>query len=383
MHPSVQFAVYDTSRDAVIMQTRRVQTIRDSFAQLFDRPLAAGLHKLRHQEGAFELRGYISRIEHAHVSKDFQFLYVAGRPVDYPRLHKLLSTFFKRCYKWVVQGGQSQYEAAKTVGRAGSDKWATAAPNKHPVYILDVAVDASQYDVLFGPDKTAVEFQDHLALLRCVEGALRTFIAKTHPVLSTIDEIWRDFRPRYSASRLPAESFLQRRDEPTEDACATSSGVRTSSSSGTTSDHNGPPTKRRRKMTATPSFAVELECFRSPSRPSTRTPAPADRSRTMTTTSSTACVDFAVPMSLPMPSAKAKTATRPVEDFVQQWVDRHQTMQPRVASTKHINALRKGATGMQVAVRQPNKISRDMLSRLRVLSQVDNKFIAACVDGTL
>ena len=128
---------------------------RAAISAIFGAKLLGELTPLSGADGAFAVDGYISRPRagDGRRSGDRQFLFVNKRPVDFPRLSRLLNDAYRA---------------------------ATARSECFPVAFLNVTAPTDAYDINVTPDKRTVLFGEEAVLLALVKMLLeKLFSAET------------------------------------------------------------------------------------------------------------------------------------------------------------------------------------------------------------
>ena len=126
--------------------------LRASISAVFGAKLLSELTPLHATAGGIEVRGFISRPRAGDGRRagDRQYLYVNGRPVDFPRLARLLNEAYRH---------------------------ATARAECFPVAFLDLRAPSDSYDINVTPDKRTVLFADEARLLSVVRTMLEELFA--------------------------------------------------------------------------------------------------------------------------------------------------------------------------------------------------------------
>ena len=189
VHPHVEFSLVDesTSRTVFRQCQRANATLKQSFHAVFGRNRSWNLVASARSFpalGGLRVDALCTTAGHGARSKDLQLVFVNRRFVRSPRIQKLMNTLlttneFRHRHgvdgreallsPGVSSGGVSSGVSGSYCGVKRSVSRATSGLANYPVYMLCLTLEAWQYDVLSGPDKTRVEFWDLDGLLNALQ----------------------------------------------------------------------------------------------------------------------------------------------------------------------------------------------------------------------
>ncbi|RVE57184.1 hypothetical protein OJAV_G00213420 [Oryzias javanicus] len=167
MHPSVSFTLKNDSTGAMMVQLPKAKSTYHRFLQIHGLTRAEKLGEICHTYKQFEAEGYLGR--EGHYNNSLQFLYVNERLMLKTRIHKLLNLLLRRLrQKPDTSDGSHVLKSPKN----------KQTHELFGVYVLNIKCSYSEYDICFEPAKTLIEFKDWEEVLLCVEEAVKTFLRR-------------------------------------------------------------------------------------------------------------------------------------------------------------------------------------------------------------
>ncbi|XP_060685004.1 DNA mismatch repair protein Mlh3 [Hemiscyllium ocellatum] len=175
LYPGVSFTVRDEASSAVggslVVRLPKVSNLQARFAQIHGPQQAATLGCIQHSSNGIQLSGFISR--QGHHNKAQRLIFVNRRLVLKTRIHKELDSLLKR--RSLICRPEPG-----TGSRGGSDL--------HPVYIININCDRSQYDACWETNRTLLEFTDWNQLLSLLEEGVQAFLRQEQLLVDPIEE---------------------------------------------------------------------------------------------------------------------------------------------------------------------------------------------------
>eukprot|EP00061_Rhincodon_typus_P011867 g37210.t1 len=175
LYPGVSFTVRDEASSvaggSLVVRLPKVRNLQARFAQIHGPQQAATLCRIQHSSNGFQLSGFISC--QGHHSKAQRLVFVNQRLVLKTRIHKELDSLLRR-HSLICQPEPG------TGPRGGSDL--------HPVYIININCDRSQYDACWETNKTLLEFTDWNLLLSLLEEGVQAFLRQEQLLVDPTEE---------------------------------------------------------------------------------------------------------------------------------------------------------------------------------------------------
>ncbi|XP_078419513.1 DNA mismatch repair protein Mlh3 [Cetorhinus maximus] len=175
LHPGVSFTVRDeasaTAGGSLVVRLPKASSLQVRFAQIHGPQKAAALGRIQHTSGGFQLSGFISR--QGHHSKAQRLVFVSRRLVLKTRIHKELDSLLRR---------------HSLICRPEPGTGPRGGPDLHPVYIINIDCDRSQYDACWETNRTLLEFTAWNLLLGCLEEGVRAFLLQEQLLVESIEE---------------------------------------------------------------------------------------------------------------------------------------------------------------------------------------------------
>lgn len=130
----------------LVMQTKGT-CLRDNIAGVLGGTMFKKLQEVDSQSDIVQIKGYISKVDvgSGRSSADRQYLYLNSRPVDIPKISKMINIIYK-------QFNLTQY----------------------PIYVLNIIVRPDSYDVNVTPDKRTVYLENELHVISFIKDVLET-----------------------------------------------------------------------------------------------------------------------------------------------------------------------------------------------------------------
>ncbi|XP_069771966.1 DNA mismatch repair protein Mlh3 [Narcine bancroftii] len=163
LNPGVSFTVRNdaSAGGSLVVRLPKANSLTARFAQMYGGQKAAALGHVQHSSGCFQMTGFISR--QGHHTKAQRHVFVNGRLVLKTRIHGQLDLLIRR-HSLICQLGPC-------IGSRGG-------PDLHPVYIINVSCDRSQYDACWETSRTLIEFTAWDQLLNCLEEGVCAFLLR-------------------------------------------------------------------------------------------------------------------------------------------------------------------------------------------------------------
>lgn len=141
----------------VLVNSPAVEDRRGNIASIFGISLAKELLEVSYSEDGIAVKGFISKPYQARNDKNQQFIFVNGRAVRNNEIAKAV------------------YDAFHSILFA----------NKHPVFILEIALDPEKVDVNVHPQKSEIKFDDRERIFKIILKAIKETLEKNNliPVL--------------------------------------------------------------------------------------------------------------------------------------------------------------------------------------------------------
>eukprot|EP00741_Cyanophora_paradoxa_P016212 tig00000042_g15651.t1 len=356
--PHVAVSLSDAQRGAFVLRTRRVNAVPIRFGELFGRARGDRLRPVQDVEtGPLRVTGFCTPPPDGHSSKDLQFLYVNRQAVHGTPLHRIANRLYQQSFvagRW----GSAPAGGRPSPGRSAAQQSREAGEGSFPMFVIFITCPTSWYDMEVGPDRTAIEFSDWYPLSEALSSSLAPLFARPpDPATPPSDSSPYFFSPSPSSSR-------KRRPSENEEEGGTSPGP--------------PPARPRR-------FDLLLSRAAGPAPPPAASPPPSP------------------PPPEPPPSLeKERGGTASLDDLLRTWGGGGgaggRFLAPRepaipdagaalaaAGSSQRRAAFSSSSSSGPGPAGAPITLSRDSLSRLRLVGQAADRFIVALdpLDGTL
>ncbi|KAF3701276.1 DNA mismatch repair protein Mlh3 MutL protein -like protein 3 [Channa argus] len=168
MHPSVSFTLKNDCTGAMMVQLCKAKNTYQRFVQIHSLGRAQKMREISYSLGGFEVIGYIGR--EGHYNNSLQFLYINERLLLKTRIHKLLNLLLRRLSSSTQKNDSPDGQSAI---RSPKHK---RSQELHGVYVINIKCSYSEYDICLEPAKTLIEFKDWDGILLCIEGAVKAFL---------------------------------------------------------------------------------------------------------------------------------------------------------------------------------------------------------------
>ncbi|XP_043556150.1 DNA mismatch repair protein Mlh3 [Chiloscyllium plagiosum] len=175
LYPGVSFTVRDEASSAVggslVVRLPKVSSLQARFAQIHGPQQAATLGCIQHSSNGFQLSGFISR--QGHHNKAQRLIFVNRRLVLKTRIHKELDSLLRR---------------RSLICRPEPGTGPRGGSHLHPVYIININCDRSQYDACWETNRTLLEFTDWNQLLSLLEEGVQAFLRQEQLLVDPVEE---------------------------------------------------------------------------------------------------------------------------------------------------------------------------------------------------
>ncbi|KAJ7988638.1 hypothetical protein DPEC_G00311290 [Dallia pectoralis] len=167
MHPSVSFSLKNDCTGTMVMQLSKAQNTYYRFVQIYGLGRAQKLAEIGHSHAQFEVSGYIGK--KGHYNNTLQFLFVNDRLLLKTRIHKLLNLLLRK-----VGSSTRLIDSPGTPAVRSPQR--TRGAELHAMYVINIKCHYSEYDICFEPAKTLIEFKVWESLLACIEETVKAFL---------------------------------------------------------------------------------------------------------------------------------------------------------------------------------------------------------------
>jgi DNA mismatch repair protein MutL len=148
------------------------EELRLRIARLFGRPFADELVPAEGKELGLVVSGFVSKIDTARRTREYQYFHVNRRPVQQPLLAQALAAAYRE----------------------------SLPPGRHPAAILSVSIDPEFVDVNIHPTKREVRFSPERTVFASIESAVRRAV-RSEPGLPPF---WGSGAPRSGPAGAPS-----------------------------------------------------------------------------------------------------------------------------------------------------------------------------------
>ncbi|KAI6105925.1 hypothetical protein F5141DRAFT_1006193, partial [Pisolithus sp. B1] len=227
--PGISFSLEDTSKSnksggrshSCILKIPQTRSTLTTFRHMYGRAFTQASAFTHSVSGDVRIEGFLSLV--GVYTKAYQFLYINRHPVSYCDLHKLidlrfsLSSFAKHAYD----------EEGETNSRSGSRR-PPRKGEKKPIYVLNLTIPVRHIDDCMEPAKTAVQLGNKNIVAQLLSSVIQSFLARHHFTLGNADENEGTPRKKRKLSRqasltepstsrsLTPDSYVRDRSEPPE-----------------------------------------------------------------------------------------------------------------------------------------------------------------------
>ncbi|KAK6304422.1 hypothetical protein J4Q44_G00250080 [Coregonus suidteri] len=185
MQPSVSFTLKNDCTGTMVVQLSKARNTYYRFVQIHGLGRAQKLGEISHSHAQFQVSGYLGR--EGHYNNTLQFLYVNDRLLLKTRIHKLLNLLLRK-----VGGSSRQNDSPGTPPAIRSPKQRRGA-ELHAMYVINIMCHYSEYDICLEPAKTLIEFKDWESILLCIEEAVKAFLTRENLVCELYPEDIQDY----------------------------------------------------------------------------------------------------------------------------------------------------------------------------------------------
>eukprot|EP00039_Didymoeca_costata_P033042 m.40449 g.40449 ORF g.40449 m.40449 type:complete len:787 (+) comp9664_c0_seq2:124-2484(+) len=149
-NPSVSFTLINSARGSAIFKAGGVGSMIQVFKQLFGTEKTNEMQPISATKGDIEVNGFMS--QNTFHSRTMQFMFLNQRFVQKTRLHNATTYLFSKSQYWSSEASRN--------GRSC-------------VYAINIKCPISMYDICFEPSKTIVEFTDWDPIIQCLAQAIQ------------------------------------------------------------------------------------------------------------------------------------------------------------------------------------------------------------------
>ncbi|KAK7470351.1 DNA mismatch repair protein [Stygiomarasmius scandens] len=176
MFPGVSFSLEDTrakengSTKYSILRVPKMPSTLNVFRHIYGRALCQNIEEINLACGEMKLEGFIS-LEGA-LSKAYQLLYVNRHPISSGDLHRIIDSRFA-----ASSFAKNAFEESGDVPRSSSRR-SPRKTEKRPVYVLNLTISAHQVDNLLEPSKSTVHLENKNSVTAFLSSAIQSFLTK-------------------------------------------------------------------------------------------------------------------------------------------------------------------------------------------------------------
>ncbi|KAJ3181338.1 DNA mismatch repair protein [Gaertneriomyces sp. JEL0708] len=170
----------DQNRDFKVFATRRSDSHQSMFRQLFGFGLAQDLVPVRKARRGYEIHGFISRTGFA--NRYHQYIFVNGHLMNACELHKIVyDSISKSSFGCAEEDeGVLSFNSLEmdfsSKGRLKKSKYSKRMRSDHPVFFLLLTCPADTYDILLDPMKNRVQFRNWSDVMHLLNTCVEEFL---------------------------------------------------------------------------------------------------------------------------------------------------------------------------------------------------------------
>ncbi|KAI8999804.1 hypothetical protein BC832DRAFT_594373 [Gaertneriomyces semiglobifer] len=170
----------DQNRDFKVFATRRSDSHQSMFRQLFGFGLAQDLVPVRKARSGHQIHGFISRTGFA--NRYHQYIFVNGHLMNACELHKIVNDLVSKSSLGCAEEDEgvlsfnSLEMEFRSRGKLKKSKYSTRTRSDHPVFFLLLTCPADTYDILLDPMKNMVEFRNWSDVLHLLHTCVEEFL---------------------------------------------------------------------------------------------------------------------------------------------------------------------------------------------------------------
>ncbi|XP_061173083.1 DNA mismatch repair protein Mlh3-like [Saccostrea echinata] len=164
---SISLSLRNDCTGQVILQTRKTNSLLNTFTRLFGAAKSRCLCELKAENEYFKIHAYFGK--EGSSRKDHQFVYVNKRVVLKTDVSKLVSNLM----------GKSLIVKTKTpYAKALLEDSPTKHVDRYPIFVILIECGLTEYDITFEPAKTLVQFKHWESLRESIEKLVQSFLVK-------------------------------------------------------------------------------------------------------------------------------------------------------------------------------------------------------------
>lgn len=227
--PGISFSLEDTSKSnrgggrshSCILKIPKTRSTLTTFRHIYGRAFTQHVEEIDSVSDDVRIEGFLSLV--GVYTKAYQFLYINRHPVSYCDLHKLIdlrfssSSFAKHAYD--EEGETNSRSSCRRPPRKGEKK---------PIYVLNLTIPVRHIDNCMEPAKTAVQLGNKNMVARLLSSVIQSFLARHHFAPGNVDGNDGTPRKKRTLSRQAAltepsisrsstpDSYIRDRSEPPE-----------------------------------------------------------------------------------------------------------------------------------------------------------------------
>ncbi len=169
IHPNVSLILRNSQTSERLMQTKKTNSIIQSFELLFGSRLSLGLQEVHFEKHGFTVHGCIST--NSHYTKSYQFIYLNKRYIKNTRLHARINH--------ILSSSLLAHKPFKQTSDQNDQKHYTNT-DSHGVFVLNIECSLNEYDITLEPAKTLVEFKRWDDVLSTIETLVMDFLSQNN-----------------------------------------------------------------------------------------------------------------------------------------------------------------------------------------------------------
>ena len=169
VHPNVSLMLRNSQTSERLMQTKKTNSIIQSFELLFGSRLSLGLQQVHFEKHGFTVHGCIST--NSHYTKSYQFIYLNKRYIKNTRLHARINQ--------ILSSSLLVHKLSKQMSDHDDQKHYTNM-DSHGVFVLNIECSLNEYDITLEPAKTLVEFKRWDDVLSTIESLVMEFLSRNN-----------------------------------------------------------------------------------------------------------------------------------------------------------------------------------------------------------
>ncbi|KAI8587856.1 hypothetical protein BDZ88DRAFT_453674 [Geranomyces variabilis] len=169
--PEVVFTLIDECKDTTVLVTRKAESSQSTFRQLFGISLVQDLTPVAYERHGFRFSGFFSAKGFA--SKYHQYIYVNQHLMSPNEIHAAVNRVFANSR---LGYGDEDDDEFTSFTASQKSKYSIKLTRRMPIFLLKISCPPHTCDVLLDPNKNMVEFQNWSLIIGIVEDLARNFL---------------------------------------------------------------------------------------------------------------------------------------------------------------------------------------------------------------